>query len=53
MPEATAEGPNVRGAISQLATLDHKQILIPRSIAVSSIFLRNKFILLNFGQTVV
>ena len=53
MPEAIAEGTNIQGVISQLPTLDHKQLLIPQSIAEGSIFLRNRFILLNFGLAVV
>ena len=53
LPEAIAERFYVRGVISQLATLGHKQILIPQRIAEFSKFLRNMFILLNFGLTAV
>ena len=44
MPEAIAEGTNVRGVISQLAHLDHKHFLIPQGKAEGLIFLRNRFI---------
>ena len=49
MPEAIAEGTNVRGVISQLAHLDHKQFLIPQGKAEGLIFLRNRFIVLENG----
>ena len=49
MPEAIAEGTNVRGVISQLAHLDHKHFLIPQGKAEDFIFLRNGFIVHKFG----
>ena len=49
MPEAIAEGTNVRGVISQLAHLDHKHFLIPQGKAEGFIFLRNGFIVHKFG----
>ena len=49
MPEAIAEGTNVRGVISQLAHLDHKHFLIPQGQAEGLIFLRNRFIVHKFG----
>ena len=49
MPEAIAEGTNVRGVISQLAHLHHKHFLIPQGKAEGLIFLRNRFIVHKFG----
>ena len=49
MPEAIAEGTNVRGVISQLAHLGHKHFLIPRGKAEGLSHLRNRFIVHKFG----
>ena len=49
MPEAIAEGTNVRGVISQLAHLYHQHFLIPQGKAEGLTFLRNRFIVHENG----